>query len=416
MFPFHTHTFHLFCFFIIIPPRIPARLIPKFTTDPVTEITTKHHNHTWHEFKRLQDVQRGSHVTGMSELKKYFHNFGYLSVQEMNFTDTFDPQFEHAVTQYQAKLGLPVSGKLDSETLNQIMLPRCGVPDTSPTFHEISHFAYFPGQPRWARTMPITLTYAFSPENLIGSLSLPDIQEAFKRSFARWASVIPVNFTETTDYGFADIKIGFYGGDHGDGEPFDGVLGVLAHAFSPESGRFHLDAAETWAVDFGSEKSNMRKTTNTRFGFIRFDCPIAASIAEQKTNGLWVDDKALVVQSAAYGKGNDDRRRFKQVQWRQTEPRRPPGTNASRRWNQVLDGRSYVEVTKGAQPKGHSTPTIRVEEIGNGWLYESLIIRLKPGYSVVEVKAELKVKGVKDVLVKEGGGHDIVFLSDLERP
>ncbi|KAF5945051.1 hypothetical protein HYC85_015279 [Camellia sinensis] len=257
MFPFHTHTFLLFCFFIIIPPRIPARLIPKFTTDPVTEITTKHHNHTWHEFKRLQDVQRGSHVTGMSELKKYFHNFGYLSVQEMNFTDTFDPQFEHAVTQYQAKLGLPVSGKLDSETLNQIMLPRCGVPDTSPTFHEISHFAYFPGQPRWARTMPITLTYAFSPENLIGSLSLPDIKEAFKRSFARWASVIPVNFTETTDYGFADIKIGFYGGDHGDGEPFDGVLGVLAHAFSPESGRFHLDAAETWAVDFGSEKSNV---------------------------------------------------------------------------------------------------------------------------------------------------------------
>lgn len=68
--------------------------------------------------------------------------------------------------------------------------------------------------------------------------------------------VIPVTFSESEDYGFADIKIGFYKGDHGDGEPFDGVLGVLAHAFSPETGRFHLDAAETWAVDFDREKSD----------------------------------------------------------------------------------------------------------------------------------------------------------------
>lgn len=66
-----------------------------------------------------------------------------------------------------------------------------------------------------------------------------------------------MNFVEAEDYAMANVKIGFYTGDHGDGEPFDGVLGVLAHAFSPESGKFHLDAAETWAVDFGSEKSKV---------------------------------------------------------------------------------------------------------------------------------------------------------------
>ncbi|KAL2460859.1 Matrixin family protein [Abeliophyllum distichum] len=176
----------------------------------------------------------------------------------MNSTDIFDANLENAITRYQAKLGLPVTGKLDSGTLYEIMSPRCGVPDKLPEkLSAMQRFEYFTGRPRWARSIPMRLTYAFSPSNLITSLSLQDIREVFKRAFGRWAAVIPVTFLETNDYGFADIKIGFYSGDHGDGEAFDGVLGVLAHAFSPESGRFHLDAAETWAVDFKTEKSEV---------------------------------------------------------------------------------------------------------------------------------------------------------------
>ncbi|TYH94658.1 hypothetical protein ES332_A12G055200v1 [Gossypium tomentosum] len=45
-----------------------------------------------------------------------------------------------------------------------------------------------------------------------------------------------------------DVKISFYSRNHRDREPFDGVLGILAHAFSPPSGRFHLDADENWIV------------------------------------------------------------------------------------------------------------------------------------------------------------------------
>lgn len=61
--------------------------------------------------------------------------------------------------------------------------------------------------------------------------------------------MIPVSFSEARDYGYADVRIGFYDGDHGYSEAFDGPLGVLAHSFSPENGRLHLDAAEQWAVD-----------------------------------------------------------------------------------------------------------------------------------------------------------------------
>ncbi|KAK8505591.1 hypothetical protein V6N12_038332 [Hibiscus sabdariffa] len=247
-----------FLFLCFLPgPCFPARITP----GQVTVITTDDHNATWHNFTRFQDAERGSHVSGMSELKKYFQRFGYLSIPDSrndSFTDVFDAQFETAVILYQTKFGLPVSGKLDSETISAIVSPRCGVSDTGPTLHATKHFAYFYGRPRWdGRASPMTLTYAFSPSNMIDYISSPEIRAVFQRSFSRWASVIPVNFTETEDYKSANIKIGFFRGDHGDGEPFDGVLGVLAHAFSPENGRLHLDEAETWAVDFGKVKSKV---------------------------------------------------------------------------------------------------------------------------------------------------------------
>ncbi|KAI8545422.1 hypothetical protein RHMOL_Rhmol07G0038100 [Rhododendron molle] len=259
MFPFH-HIHTILFFFLILPPTTPARPPPtpgpSPSPSPVTVLTVKNDNHTRHEFDKFLDSRRGSHVSGIADLKKYFHRFGYLPTKYLNFTDTFDTQFKRAITQYQAQLGLPVSGNLDAITLSHVTEPRCGVSDTD-TSPFMRHYAYFTGRPRWTRNIPMTLTYAFSPQYSITVLNSSAIKTAFQRAFSRWSSVIPVNFTLTDDYAFADIKIGFYGGDHGDGEPFDGVLGVLAHSFSPEIGRLHLDAAETWAVDFESEKSEV---------------------------------------------------------------------------------------------------------------------------------------------------------------
>ncbi|KAL7189328.1 hypothetical protein ACSBR1_039050 [Camellia fascicularis] len=36
-----------------------------------------------------------------------------------------------------------------------------------------------------------------------------------------------------------------------------------------------------------------RQETGSRFGFVRYDCKVAADIAVQKVDGLWCDDKAL---------------------------------------------------------------------------------------------------------------------------
>ncbi|KAL2464375.1 matrix metalloproteinase [Forsythia ovata] len=111
-------------------------------------------------------------------------------------------------------------------------------------FHTVAHYAFFPGKPRWPESKT-ELTYAFLPENQLSK----NVKSLFGRAFERWSEVTPLTFTETTSYSRADLKIGFFSGDHGDGEPFDGVLGTLAHAFSPPAGRFHLDGDENWVID-----------------------------------------------------------------------------------------------------------------------------------------------------------------------
>ncbi|CAI9109240.1 OLC1v1009025C1 [Oldenlandia corymbosa var. corymbosa] len=116
-------------------------------------------------------------------------------------------------------------------------------------FHATTDFAYFSNMPRWNRTSPIKLNYTFLPDHMIRSLSLADIRHVFQRAFGRWTAVIPMTFVETTDANHVDIKIGFYFGDHGDRDPFDGPLGQAAHSYPPESGILHLDGAELWAVD-----------------------------------------------------------------------------------------------------------------------------------------------------------------------
>ncbi|KAL7257903.1 hypothetical protein ACSBR1_004093 [Camellia fascicularis] len=114
-----------------------------------------------------------------------------------------------------------------------------------------------------------------------------------------------------------------------------------------------------------------RRITNTRFGFVRFDCNVAASVAVQKGNGLWVD---------------------------------------GRRWVEVsTDHRSYAKAVIGKTCGGRDSITEKAGEIGNGWMYESVVVRLKENYANTNLKKEIEAAGVEDVLVRESGGHDVVF-------
>ncbi|CAD6204474.1 unnamed protein product [Miscanthus lutarioriparius] len=249
---------------------LPISCVHVETADgPVTATVHRQDDGTaWRSFKQLLDARRGSHVAGLGELKRYLARFGYMpGAAAREPTDAFDAHMEAAVRRYQSKLSLPVTGQLDSTTLDRIMAPRCGVGDddghgvpvslsgstAASRDGAVSRFTLFKGEPRWTQPDPLVLTYAISPTATVDYLPAETVRAVFRRAFARWARVIPVGFVEADDYEGADIRVGFYVGSHGDGIPFDGPLGVLGHAFSPKNGRLHLDAAERWAVDMDTE-------------------------------------------------------------------------------------------------------------------------------------------------------------------
>ena len=75
-----------------------------------------------------------------------------------------------------------------------------------------------------------------------------DIESAFKL----WSDYAPLEFVVSNDKRKdADISVSFHRKNHGDGSPFDGRMGIRAHAFYPGSdnygkldGDIHLDDDE----------------------------------------------------------------------------------------------------------------------------------------------------------------------------
>ncbi|KAL7217518.1 hypothetical protein ACSBR2_010884 [Camellia fascicularis] len=135
-----------------------------------------------------------------------------------------------------------------------------------------------------------------------------------------------------------------------------------------------------------------RKMTSSRFGFVRYSCPVAADMAIQKANGLWCDDKALKVKKADYSKEYGT----KQQAGPSMQPRKfAEKLNSSHVGYQRK--RSFAEVVSGKASGSNSSCIIKAYEEGNGWLYESVIARLKPIYAVEEFKAEIVRRDLGEV-------------------
>lgn len=76
-------------------------------------------------------------------------------------------------------------------------------------------------------------------------------RDIIRQAFALWAVQTLLTFTEVQESSGADIVVGWYVGNHNDGDPFDGPGDVLAHASFPnpydKSQVFlHFDDEERW--------------------------------------------------------------------------------------------------------------------------------------------------------------------------
>jgi peptidoglycan hydrolase-like protein with peptidoglycan-binding domain len=198
-------------------------------------------------------LKRGDKGDDVKRLQEYLTKFGYT---ESPLTEAFgsekarvaappeqdgnfDENTRQALSRFQKFNGLKVTGKMDKATLELMSRPRCGFPDT----------ARFVAEGRkWDKT---ALTYSYS--NFTPDLTQAQVRTALSKAFTLWAIVSPLTFAEVNSG--ADIVIRFVAGNHGDGSPFDGVSGVLAHAFYPPpnggalAGDLHFDEAETWTIN-----------------------------------------------------------------------------------------------------------------------------------------------------------------------
>ncbi|CAJ0939116.1 unnamed protein product [Ranitomeya imitator] len=136
---------------------------------------------------------------------------------------------------------IPETGEMDQKTIETMKKPRCGNPD-------VANYQFFPRKPKWEKN---DVTYRILGYTI--DLDSETVDDAFARAFQVWSDVTPLKFTRLMD-GDADIMINFGRWEHGDGYPFDGKDGLLAHAFAPGSGiggDSHFDDDELWTLGEG---------------------------------------------------------------------------------------------------------------------------------------------------------------------
>merc|ERR1712029_1277750 len=92
------------------------------------------------------------------------------------------------------------------------------------------------------------LTYKIS-KYPTGSISRSDVDKEIKKALSVWSEHTDLKFVRKRS-GKVHIDIRFEKREHGDGDPFDGSGGTLAHAFFPVfGGDAHFDDDEPWTIN-----------------------------------------------------------------------------------------------------------------------------------------------------------------------
>ncbi|RDX68044.1 Metalloendoproteinase 5-MMP, partial [Mucuna pruriens] len=182
-------------------------------------------------------------IKGLSHFKDYFFNYGYLQ-SSGPFNDYLDQETISAITTYQNYFNLPATGDLNNDTIHQISLLRCAVPDMNFTYN-------FTDNASWPKAGNHPVVPQGQEPHLRFSSGEQNPSQRDQDSFTRWTQATGVlNLTETKLYDDADIKVGFYNFTFLDIDVE--VLGASIITLQPDSnvttGYILLDGTKFWLL------------------------------------------------------------------------------------------------------------------------------------------------------------------------
>ncbi|XP_028276683.1 matrix metallopeptidase 30 [Parambassis ranga] len=222
-------------------------------------------------------------------LSKFFSDVGVSAPNSATVFRSSLESFEDTLKKMQEFFHLEVTGKLDSNTLEVMSRPRCGVTD-------VVRYSHFDGTPKWDKPV---LTYRIT--DYTAGLSQSEVDTTLAKALKLYSDVIPLDFKQS-DSSAADIMIMFRAREHGDFSPFDGKNGVLAHAYSPGEGHggdTHFDEDETWTLD--STGSNLFLVAAHEFGH-------ALGLAHSQVQSALMHPTYVYVNTEGYKLPDDDRK------------------------------------------------------------------------------------------------------------
>jgi len=186
----------------------------------------------------------------------YLMKFGYMEQTDgetaaLTSPEDIKAQMKVAIADFQSFAGLKPTGKMDKQTKILMNTPRCGMKDIVGHGSYARKKRYVLQGSRWNTNTKNVVTWKIYKYS--GQAQIQDKQEvkrAVSDSFQLWQQHISdLDFKEERGDRDADIKIYFSKGEHGDGNPFDGPGGTLAHAFFPRyGGDVHMDDTEKWTL------------------------------------------------------------------------------------------------------------------------------------------------------------------------
>lgn len=129
--------------------------------------------------------------------QSYLSNFGYTSHSRSGSNDAIS-----AIKKFQEFFGLPVTGRLDERTLEEMRKPRCGVKDLVVGKNSMRVKRYSTWWTKWRKTsLKYYMTYG---DDMSESKQARIIAKAFKM----WSDAAPkLRFTRTFRVSEADIKV-----------------------------------------------------------------------------------------------------------------------------------------------------------------------------------------------------------------